>query len=471
MADTSRVSDAPDAPDAPDALAALAAAALGASGVGHGDVYLRQLRRGVARFSQNTLSQHAALDEPQGTVRAAVQGPSGWHLGSVTTSDLSREGLVAALRRAEAFARRAPALVDWPGFAPPGAASSDPPRWTEATAGCTAEARATALASVFARAREAGVMAAGLFETSAVQVAVANTAGTVRSARGTVATFKVFAVDADGVSGFAQATHRDVNALDVEGCARKSVSRCVAGRDPVALPAGEYDVVLEPTAVTELLEWMGFVTFGANAVHEGTSALAGRIGEAVTGPRVTLVDDATEPGPLGFGLPFDREGVLRRRVALIERGVARGPVYDRLWAARMGAESTGHAAPPGSDPPTVVAVGMEGGTDTVEDLYRRVARGLHITRFHYVNGYLDPRRALMTGLTRDGTFLIEGGERTRGVRNLRFTDSVLEAFARIDGVTALREAAPTWGNDAGAFVAPTLLVRGLRFTGGAAAAG
>jgi predicted Zn-dependent protease len=142
-------------------------------------------------------------------------------------------------------------------------------------------------------------------------------------------------------------------------------------------------------------------------------------------------------------------------------------VYDRLFAARAGKRSTGHAAPPGGmiEAPLPQSIQMAGGGATLEELVAGVDRGLHITRFHYVNGFLDPRRTLMTGLTRDGTFLIEGGKRTRGVRNMRFTDSVFEAFARADGLTALREAVPTWWSDAGAFVAPAIRIRAFRFTG------
>lgn len=450
-----------------DAALALARGALAASGVAHADVYLRRVRRAIARFSLDSLNQHADVLDETATARAGVKGPHGWQLASVTTTDTSPDGIARALRRAEEVARRSPAVEDHPGFAPPGEAPADPPRFAAATARCTAEQRADLVGVALRLAREASATAAGLLETSAYEVATANTLGVGCHGAGTLATFKVFALDAQGVSGFAQATHRDLAALDVEGCARRAVEKCLAGRDPVALPPGEYDVVLEAPAVTELLEWMGFVTFGAQSVIDGTSALAGRAGEAITGPRVTVVDDATDASDLGFGLPFDREGTARRRVVLLDAGVARAPVTDLLHAARLGTTSTGHAPPPGTgdDAPCVAAVAMAGGDDTLEALHGRVARGLHVTRFHYVNGFLDPRRALMTGLTRDGTFLIERGERGRGVANLRFTDSVLEAFARIDGATALREAVPTWWNDAGAFVAPALLVRGLRFTG------
>lgn len=451
-----------------DDLSVLAQKALDASGVSHADLYLRRQRRNVARFSRNVLDQHAEHDEPQATARAGIRTNSGWQTAEVTTADLSPKSLVGALRLANSLAARAPVRDDFQGFAGPSAAPEHPNRVARSTLDATADDRATRVGAILALARAAKVTAAGLLEASSTEIAVANTEGLARFAASTLASCRVFALDADGVSGFAQHTHRDLDTLDAESLARHAISRCLEGKDPVALDAGDYDVVLEPPAVTELLEWMGFTTFGARGVEDGTSALAGRFGQRITGPKVTVVDDVTDPSPDAFGLPFDREGTSRARVVLIDAGVARACVTDRAHAARMGTESSGHACPPGGDgAPAPTAVEMAGGDDTLESLQSRVLRGLYIARFHYVNGLLDTRRALMTGMTRDGTFLIERGERTRGVRNLRFTDSVLEAFARIDGLSRLRAAVPTWWNDAGAFIAPAVLIRGLRFTGGA----
>jgi predicted Zn-dependent protease len=432
------------------------------------DLYVHRVHRGFARFSLNALNQHAQTIEPQASARVGIPGPNGWRVATATTTDLSHDALVASLHRARAIAERSVPIPDWPGFFRGGGTTPTPPRYAEPTAQASAATRAELLAPALAHARANALTAAGALETSVYETAMASTEGVRRHATGTFATFRMFAHDADGVTGFAQSTHRDVGCIDVLARAREACARSLAGRDPIALPAGEYDVILEPPAVTELLEWMSFIAFGARDVLDGTSALAGNEGKAITGPDVTIVDDACGNDDLAFGVPFDRDGVVRQRVVLIEKGVAKLPVYDRVYGARSGRESTGHAtAPgPGGDAPIAQAISLAGGGDTLEGLAARVERGLHISRFHYVNGFLEPRRALMTGLTRDGTFLIEHGQRTRGVRNMRFTDSVLEAFKRIDGVTALREAVPTWWSEAGAFVAPALLVRGLRFSSG-----
>jgi predicted Zn-dependent protease len=241
-------------------------------------------------------------------------------------------------------------------------------------------------------------------------------------------------------------------------------------RDPASLDAGTYDVVLEPPAVAELLEWLAIIAFGASEVENGTSPMAGRIGERITGPDVTLVEDPTDASDLGFAAPFDREGTARRRVPLVERGVARAVLFDRIHAARAKTASTGSSlVPDGASSGAglgAAALRMEGGdAPSVESLIAGVERGLYVCRLHYVNGYLEPRRAVMTGLTRDGCFLVEKGKITRPVGNMRFTDSLLEGLARCDARTAALSPLPTAWSDAGACAVPAIRMRAFRFNG------
>jgi predicted Zn-dependent protease len=227
---------------------------------------------------------------------------------------------------------------------------------------------------------------------------------------------------------------------------------------------------MEPEAVCELLEWLGSIAFAAPEVEQGTSPMAGRIGERITGESITITED-----PLGdetVASPFDREGVWRRRVPLVERGVAREVLYDRTYAARLlgaATRSTGSAvhAEFGAEAGVgASALAIEpGDAASVEELIAGMDRGLYVCRLHYVNGLLEPRRAVMTGLTRDGCFLVERGKITRAVGNLRFTDSFLEALARCDGMTKARSVIPTWWSPNGACVVPAVRMRQFRFNG------
>lgn len=307
-----------------------------------------------------------------------------------------------------------------------------------------------------------------MLETSRASHAVATTYGCARSHDATIAGFRVWALEtpgAGGAAGYGGHLHRDVRALRVDEEADRAVRICQASLRPASLDEGTYDVVMEPEAVTELLEWLAAIAFGAPEVEQGTSPVAGRLGERITGEGVDLVEDPCDASDLGFGAPFDREGTRRSRVSLIEKGVARAVLYDRTYASRLGATSTGSALlPPGGIGPTSLAMGA-GAAESVDELIAGVERGLYICRLHYVNGFLEPRRAVMTGLTRDGCFLVEKGKIAGAVGNMRFTDSFLEGLARCDGMTRSRKAVATWWSDVGAFVAPAVRIRALRFNG------
>jgi predicted Zn-dependent protease len=263
--------------------------------------------------------------------------------------------------------------------------------------------------------------------------------------------------------------HRAIGALDPRAIAEEACDRAARARDPVALAPGVYDAILEPAAVAELLEWMAFTSFGARALEDGSSCLAGRAGERLTGP-ITVVDDAAAGVEGAPARPFDAEGTPCRPLVLLDAGQAGAVAHDRGSAARAGTASTGHALPIADElasdtGPVPQHLQLSPGQEEVATLLSRVERGLWVSRFHYVNGLLDTRRALMTGMTRDGLFLVEHGRIGRPVANLRWTESLLSAFARLDGLTRARLAVAATLGDA-VFVCPTVLVRGWRFLDG-----
>jgi predicted Zn-dependent protease len=450
-------------------LLALCQDALAAAGESEAEIYARAAERGCARFAVGELGQHMQLSEPYAVVRVA----HGRRVAEAATSRLDREALVLAVRDAARAAKHVPEVEGFPGFAEKDDAPLDaPPRFAEATARATPEERVEHLTPVLQTIRAAGMVSAGMLETSRAAHAVATTRGCARSHDATVASFRVWALEtagAGGAAGYGGQLHRDIGALRLAEETERAIRICRMSRDPASLDAGTYDVVMEPEAATELLEWLAMIAFGAPEVEQGTSALAGRLGERITGDNVELVENPLDPSELGFGAPFDREGTRRQRVPVVDRGVARAVLYDRTYAARAGATSTGSALPPAPGSPggvgaTSVALGA-GTAASVDDLLADVDRGLYICRLHYVNGLLEPRRAVMTGLTRDGCFLVERGKIVRPVGNLRFTDSLLEGLGRCDAMTRARRAVPTWWSDAGAFVSPAIRMRGFRFNG------
>ncbi len=422
---------------------------------------------GVTRYAAFRVHQNVESD----TINVRARVAAGRKVGVANTSDMRPEGVRAVLRRAYQIARSSPDDPSFDGFAGPGEDRPSGERlYSRATDECTAADRAERVNLILKRLGGDSLDAAGLVSTRTNRAAVLNSSGLSDAYRATTGCIRVFALGPAGASGYAGSISRDFSTLDAAAIASTAARKAVRGREPMAIEPGDYDVILEPTAVSEILEWMSIGSFGARTMEDESSLLAGRIGDRVTGTNVTIrgTDHTT-----AMGAPaelFDAEGVIRRPVGLIEKGVARGVVHDRRTAARASSEgakveSTGHAPSDGLwGGPHSKHIEMLPGNNSFADLVGKVDRGLWITRFHYVNGLLDPRTARMTGMTRDGTFMIEDGRVARGVANLRFTDSFLEAFSRIDGITSDRRVVPTWWGEGGAHIVPGVLIRGLHFS-------
>jgi predicted Zn-dependent protease len=451
----------------PDDLSELLRSALERAGEAEADAYGSFARRGFARFSVGNLGQHMHLEEPLAVVRVA----RGKRVAEVS-ADLDPESLVEALHTAGRIAEQLPEDETFPGFA--GKDEPEPVatnRYAEATAQATAESRVELLAPVFERIAQAGLLATGALDTTTRVEAVATTRGLVRSHRSTLATFKVWALEsagAKGASGHGMCADVDVDRLDLARETEVAVADALRSKNPGSLPAGSYDTVLGPLAFAELIEWLSMIGLGARELEQGLSPLSDRMGERITNDAFTVEEDPTSD--LALAAPFDREGVARRHQVLIGDGIARGVVHDRTTAHRAGVHSTGNAASPDSysaGGPTPSALVVKGGTAaSVEELVSGVARGLYVRRLHYVNGMLEPRRAVMTGLTRDGTFLVENGKVTGAVESMRFTDSLLEALERSDGFTTERVVVPNWWSAGGSVATPGVRVRGLKFSSG-----
>src|SRR5437870_8378483 len=401
------------------------------------DIHVRRRRAAVTRYSHSSIHQNALSDETHVRVRAIV----GKAVGVATTNSLEVADLRRALGDAASLARASRPDDEWPGVAEP-APIATPQAYDEATARVDAAAQARAIGAICEAVAKAGYRAAGTHAIEVTEDAVANTRGVAAYAPATVAYLRALVLS-DAGSGYAEDLGWRVAALDPAGVADRAIAKCGLNRDRRQLPPGDYEAVFEELAVAEILRIVFLTGLGGQSVREGRSFMAGRIGERVTGERFSLFDDPLDPRTLG--VPFDVEGTPKRRVALVEGGVARGPVYDRASAKAMGARSTGHAA----DPSRYASGGhaghlaMAGGTATREQLIGSVRRGVLITRFHYTNTP-DPRAATMTGTTRDGTFLIEDGKITRALANVRYTMSALDLFSGIDLLGPPRPARDWW---------------------------
>ena len=414
----------------------------------------------LTRFAESSIHQNVAQRNAVLTVRAVF----GRKVGSASTNILDRDEVRRTVRHACEIARAQPDNPDFISLPGPTAIRSAAGIYVPRTAAYTAAQRAEAAGAVCALAARHGARAYGALSTGTIEVGVANSLGVMRYARASDADINTIAMTETG-SGYAQAAARDVRDIDFRRLAARAVRKALESQHPAELAPGRYDVVLEHPAVDELV---GFLAggFSALAVQERRSFLCGRFGKRVVSEAVTIGDDAFDRR--GFAFPFDFEGVGKQRVRLIANGIACGVVHNSFTAHREKQTSSGHGFPEHGNSPVTANLVMRGGDSSLARMVAATERGVYVTRFNYCN-IIDPMRVEVTGMTRDGTFLIEGGRITKPVRNLRFTESVVRALSRVDAVSRDVRLITSGGGYGRRFAAgslvPALKIKGFNFTG------
>jgi PmbA protein len=411
----------------------LAQRALGAAEGDQAEVVVQTERSGFARFADSEVHQPTLIENAVVQVRVVRDG----RVGSALTNRVEPDALRELSRRAAEAADLAPPDPDFPGLAER-RPYPDVGAYDEETASLGPEAQA----SLAGRAIEAAapLAAYGFFTSAVSELAVASSTGVAAHQRMTDATTLVIAAG-DDVSGYAERTNWKAGGVEPESVGREATEKAARTRGAESLLPGRYAAVLEPYAIGELLQWFGWDSFSGLGLIEERSALCGRIGEQIADPKVTITDDPLDPA--GVPKAFDFEGVPKRVVPLIEDGVARGVVWDRITAARAsnGAVSTGHAPPPPAriygPLPSALSV-APGEAESVEELVELVGDGIYVTRLHYL-GIVNPREGVITGMTRDGTFRIRDGRIAEPLVNLRFTVAVPDLLADVPGLARDRQ--------------------------------
>lgn len=410
----------------------------------------------LTRFAENRIHQNVAEENAEVSVRAVV----GKRTGVASTNRLDDESVRACCRAAAAAAKSAPEDPGFPGLPSGGASAAAPDRTAPATVAFGAEERAGAVRAIVDQSASRGLVCAGGIQSSVRAYAVANSLGVSAAQASSDVRVTVLSMGHEGGSGWASLMTRDASEIAAAAIGDEAATLAERSERPGDLDPGSYTVVLAPEAVADLLDFMCWLGLSAKSVEEGRSFVSGRLGQKVMSDRITIVDDALAEH--AFGTVFDFEGVPRQRVTLIENGVAVGVVTDSYWAARTGTENTGHALPaPNPHGPLPLNVEMAAGDATIDELIASVERGVYVTRFHYVN-VENPVPVTLTGMTRDGTFMIENGRLTKPLKNLRFTQSVIEALGDVRGVTSER----VWvGAEFSPSLVPGLLLGSFAFTG------
>lgn len=383
----------------------------------------------LTRFASNTIHQNVSETDISVRVRVVFGKAPHAKIGVASGNDVSDEALQRVVESAETaacFQQENPDFRSLPEPQP----VQEVDAYTEATAACTPEERAQGAAEICVMSRANGLEAAGAFSITVQELMVANSLGVSAYHANTLAHIVTVIMGTDS-SGYSSKTSMDVSEIDPQAVGQTAVDKALRSRRPIDIAPGAYTVILEEEAVADMLFTLGYIGLGALPVQERRSFMCGRFGEQVTGERISIWDDGLDPRGLMY--PFDYEGTPKQRVSLIENGVAKGVVYDSFTAGREeGKESTGHSLPaPNSMGPLPLNLFMAPGQASKEEMLASTERGIWVTRFHYTNP-VHPVKTVLTGMTRDGTFLIENGQITQPLKNLRFTQSILEAFANAE---------------------------------------
>ena len=408
--------------------------------------------RGFTRTATNRITSAGGSS----AVTVRVTSVFGKRIASVATNQLDDDALATAVRDSEALARLAPEDPEYLAELGP-QPYSDTGGFYATTGQLTPQARANAVAPALQAAAAAGTVAVGYIDARVGSRALATSGGLFGFHRSTGVASTLTARTPDGASsGWAGDEANDWDRIESDRIAAAAVAKCNAWRAPTALEPGVYETVLEPTAVGMLMLRMRGA-FSARTADEGRSAFSRPgggtlVGERLFDARVTIRSDPAAPN--AETSPFADDGVPTRAQTWVEDGVLRGLSYSRFWADRQGVEPR----------PSAANLIMAGGDASVEEMIRSVRRGVLITRFWYIRP-LNPRTISYTGITRDGTFLIENGRITRPVNNFRFNQSLVELLDNIDMLgTPTRVAAGENSSVGVPIVVPALKVRAFNLS-------
>jgi len=423
-----------------------------AAGADETEVQMDETIDALTRFANNAIHQNVAEHGVTVSIRTMVDGRTARATTNRLDEDSLRSAVVSSLQLAHSQPKN-PKLLPMPGkqhYHPVN-------RFTPATAALTPERRARAVKQACDLAIRNGQVAAGIFSSGQSQHLIGNSRGLFAAYRQTEAEFSITMQD-ESAASWAKANSGSVSKIDPQSLAARASSKATMARDPQELAPGKYTVILEPAAVLDLVGFL-FYDFAATALEDQRSCLNKRMGKALFGKNISIADDVFHP--LQMGAPFDGEGMPRQRVSLVEKGIPKHLVYSRASAKKAGKKPTGHGfGLPNEYGEAPMNLVFGGGDSSLEEMVAGTERGLLVTRVWYIRE-VDPYEKIMTGMTRDGLFLVEKGKIASAVRNFRFNQSLIELLQNV------QEAGPslrTTAEEAFEMVVPAMKVNGFHFT-------
>lgn len=427
----------------------------------------------LTRFANNGITQNVAEENYSLSVRVNFDGRT----ARATTNKTDDESLRRVVQQAEALARvqspdpdllpmPTPLEVEFQAGATPETA---PNRYFQATAAITAAQRAQEVERMIAAGKPHGFTAAGTYASGWQVEALFNSRGVTEWHRQTSAEASITMIGRNS-SGWQKANSPNAADFDAARLAEIAAEKARLSADPKEIPAGKYTVILEPAAVLDLVGFM-FWDFGGLALLDQRSFLNHRMGTPLFGEAINISDDVYHP--LQSGMHFDGEGMRRRRVSLVENGVPKAVVYSRASAGMMTnselapsvgpIEVSGHGFPLPNEmgeAPVNIVFGTPKNPKSVDDMVNSTDRGILVTRLWYIRE-VDPYEKILTGMTRDGTFLVEGGKIRHGIRNFRFNQGLISLLSQVEAMSLPVRAS---GEESFDMVVPAMKVRDFNFT-------
>jgi len=418
----------------------------------------------LTRFANSEIHQNVGEENSALRLRFVL----GKRIAVAYSNSLKEEAIKNLVERARRIAELQAEDPDFVSLPEPEPIEPIPGIFIESTAECDPVERAEIVKSLIERAHQFKKVeaVAGNCLTTSIDAAVANSLGVEVTASATVARLRSNVIAADGSSkgyGFAESVSRDVRELDPEKEGEEAARRAVDSLHPKKIEPGEYEVIFLPYAVATAMLYLSFYGFTAQSYQDGISFICDYMGKKAFAESVNIWDDGRDPSGMAF--PFDSEGVPKKKVILAKDGVPTGLLYDSYYAHKEGKKSTGHSS---WRPFMFMGAGpshlfMGTGDAKVEEMIQETKRGLLVTRWHYVR-VVHPRKAVVTGMTRDGTWLVENGEVKGPVMNMRFTDSMISLLANVDLVGKEAKTLP-FGREPSSIRVPALRSKKFRFTG------
>jgi predicted Zn-dependent protease len=416
------------------------------------EVHVDEVADALTRFANNGIHQNVAEHGLTISVRTVVDGRT----ARATTNRLDEDSIRSTIETSLSLARsqpKNPRLLPMPGKQ----RYRDVRRFIGRTAALTAEDRARAVRRACDLAVKKGQVAAGIFSSGQGQTALGNSRGLFAAYRETRSQFSI-TMQKDSAASWAKANFADVRAIDPQKLAVRASEKAHRAVSPRELVPGRYTVILEPAAALDLVGFL-FYDFAATALEDKRSCLNERMGKQLFGKNISITDDVSHP--LQQGAPVDGEGLPRQRVLLVDRGIPRNLVYSRVAAKAARKEPTGHGfALPNEYGEAPMNLVFAGGDSSVDKMIASTERGLLVTRLWYIRE-VDPYEKVMTGMTRDGLFLVENGHLTSAVRNFRFNQSLIEMLKNVE---LLGPAVRATGEEAFEMVVPAMKIRDFHFS-------